>query len=591
MLYRYEVSTDQKVAFANKTPSGVDSALPGMHLSIQGEWNVGVVAIDGERIDVRVNLKLSTFQLSAEDKDVLTPEVRRTLTTALEMPFFLTLGRSGSVALTHFEEGVDDLSRGVLRTLVASSQFVVYGAPTASWQAEEHDTTGKYVAVYQRLAPNRFEKTKQSYTHVATPQGLQPLGSDIRISVNTRAAFELGEDLWAQSLQSNEHLEVDTSAGLPAALTDLELSLRLLERRRVPSLIGSLEARQGLLSTSPLASFQGRSQDPLAHYRQVLGNKTFEDLVKELRSLPAEEKARDDARTRALEQLRALFMLKPEEALKVPDILRSGLSPLAASPMLGALSAASTPQAIQSLVTASGDQALSTDVRMDAVSALGMAGEPTREGVDALRNLGRDPNPMLRDTATLAFGNAAFQMSDTDARGAEALVYELSNGYRTASTPEQQAIVLRSMGNTRAPGTLDTLRTALRSSSVLVREAAMVALRNVPGPEADQLLSSQLLADPAVQVRRSAVFACSFRPPGPLLPALGQALRKDPSDAVRSDIIQLLGNIRGSVPEALVLLGWASQNEPHPELRQMATVFLNTPTTPVPSQPDSTPTR
>ncbi|ATB35295.1 hypothetical protein CYFUS_000707 [Cystobacter fuscus] len=587
MLYRYALSTEQKVSFGNsKQPAGAPT-LPGMHLTIQGEWSVGVVAVEAERVHVRVNLQTSTFQLSVEGNDALPPDVRRTMTAALELPFFLTLDKSGTVELTHFEEPVDDLTRGILRTLVASSQFVVRGQLTQAWRNDELDTTGQYVAVYVRQTNNRVEKKKQVYTHLTTPQGLQPIGSDVHTTTYTSAVFELGEDVWTQSLQDKEHLEVDTGEGMPRVFNDLELSLRLLERRMDATLKGSLEARQGLLSTATMATFQGRAQDPLEHYRQILGNRTFDELIQALRSLPTDEKARDDARTQVMEQLRALFMLQPGEALKVPDILRSGMPQLAASPMLGALSAASTPEAIHSLATASGDQSLAHDVRMDAVSALGMAGEPNREGVDALRQLTRNQDTMLRDTASLAFGNAAYQMTDDDARGAEALVQEMKNNYRSATTPEQQALALRAIGNTRAPEALDTIREALRSNAIQVRVAAMEALRNIPGPEADQLLSERLLADPATQVRRGAVFACGFRPLGTLLLALRQALQKDVSDGVRSDIINLLGTVRGAAPEALLLLQWASQNDPHPELRRMASVFLNPSTAPSPLPSDS----
>ncbi|MFY0583339.1 HEAT repeat domain-containing protein [Cystobacter fuscus] len=204
-----------------------------------------------------------------------------------------------------------------------------------------------------------------------------------------------------------------------------------------------------------------------------------------------------------------------------------------------------------------------------------------------MRQLTRDQNGMLRDTASLAFGNAAYQMTDDDARGAEALVQEMKNNYRSATTPEQQALALRAIGNTRAPDALDTLREAIRSNSIQVRVAAMEALRNIPGSEADNLLSERLLSDPATQVRRGAVFACGFRPLGPLLPALRQALQKDVSDGVRSDIINLLGTARGAAPEVLLLLQWASQNDPHPELRRMATVFLNPAPAPSPLPSDS----
>src|SRR5690349_7184534 len=53
LLYRYALSTEQKVSFGNsKQPAGTPS-LPGMHLRLQGEWNMGVVTVEAERVNVR----------------------------------------------------------------------------------------------------------------------------------------------------------------------------------------------------------------------------------------------------------------------------------------------------------------------------------------------------------------------------------------------------------------------------------------------------------------------------------------------------------------------------------------------------------
>ncbi|NTX09862.1 HEAT repeat domain-containing protein [Myxococcus sp. CA056] len=584
-LHRHALSLGLTVSFGQqKTPA--TATAQGMRFALQGEWDVGIVSAEGDTVLVRLHLRPASFGLEVEGQGALSPETRQAMVAALSLPFFATLDRTGAVSLTHFEQGVDELARGLLRSVLASSQFVVNGVPGTTWRTEEQDTSGQYVAEYQRQGTSRFDKRKRAYTSVATPQGLQPLGTELRMSVGGGSTFELGEGAWLQSVQTREQLTVEPGEGLPTVTNATELTLRLLERRQEPSLRDAFAARAGFLNTAALATFQGQATDPLAHHRQVLGSRRFEDILADLLALPTDEKARDDARTRALEQLRALLLLHPEEAARIPALLRSkDLSPLAASAMLGALSAASTPESLRALASATVDTALTTDVRMDAVSALGMADNPIREGVDTLRQLSRSEDPRLRGTATLALGNSALQMNDTDARGSEALVQELKNDYRAATNAEQRALLLRSLGNTRAPGALESIADALRSDSVKVREAAMVALRGIPGPEADRLLLERLVNDPVSEVRRGAVFACGFRPLEPLLlPVLGQALREDMSDGVRSDIIQLLGQHRGNTPGALALLRWASQHERNPDIRRMATTYVETPTTPVPSQ-------
>ncbi|WP_224364840.1 HEAT repeat domain-containing protein [Hyalangium versicolor] len=573
-LYRYSLSADQKITFRPAQP-GVQ-ALPSMSFDLRGEWNVGVVSVDIEHVNTRVSLKLSSLAVDVGGGP-LAPDVQRNLATALQLPFFVTYDKTGLAAFTHFEQSTDPLVRSILRGVLASSQFVAKGAPGAHWSTEEHDTTGRYQATYQRLAADRFEKRKESYSHVASPQGLEPLNGQIQIAVSAVSTFALERDLWPRAIDGKEHVDVEAGQSMPPTTYEASLSLSLLEHRADPTLIGTFEARRASLSSASMASFQGVEQDPMDQYRQVLQGKDFDTLVKELRSLPEDPKARDDARTQALEQLRALFMLHPSEALKVPGIIRAGMDPLAASPMLGALSAASTPESIQSLAEVSNDAAIPKDIRMDAVAALGVAKDPTSEGLEALRGAKRDADGMLRDTAKLALGNAAFQLGDTDAKGAEALVRELTNEYGSAFNPEEQALALRTLGNTRSPSALDTLEGALRSDNPAIRQAAIEALRVIPDPRADQLLSQYMLGDPAPAVRRVAVFASSFRPLAPLLPALAQALRMDPTDGVRIDVIHLLGEQRTVLPEALPLLTWASENDPNPDLRKAAASFIHTP--------------
>ncbi|KFE58916.1 HEAT repeat domain-containing protein [Hyalangium minutum] len=577
MLYRYSLSADQKLTFRPAQPGA--QALPSMRFNLRGEWNVGVVSVDAERVDARVNIKLSSLTVDVGGAGPLAPDVQRSLSAALQLPFFLTYDKTGLATFTHFEQATDPLVRNILRGVVASSQFVVAGVPGATWSAEEYDTTGRYHAVYQRLASGRFEKRKESYSHVASPLGLEPLTGQIHITVSASSTFELERDLWARSLEGRERVEMEAGQAMPPTTYESSLSLSLLERRPDPTLIGTFMARRASLSTASMAAFQGMEQDPMEQYRQVLKGKDFDTLVKELRSLPEDPQAKDDARTQALEQLRALFMLHPSEALKVPGIIRAGMDPIAASPMLGALSAASTREAIQSLAEVCGDQSIPTDIRMDAVAALGVAKDPTREGLDALRGARNDADGMLRDTAKLALGNAAFQLSDTDAKGTEALVHELNSEYSTASNAEQQALALRTLGNTRSPDALSTFEDALRSADPQIRQAALEALRVIPDPRADQLLSEFMLKDPAPEVRRVAVFASGFRPLAPLLPALAQALRMDPTNGVRVDVIHLLGEQRAAVPEALPLLAWASEHDPNPDLRKAAASFVAMPTT------------
>ncbi|MDY7230330.1 HEAT repeat domain-containing protein [Hyalangium rubrum] len=582
-LYRYAVSSDQDITL--RQPQSATPAMPGMRFQLKGEWDVGLISAQEERIEARVHLRLASFSASVEGQQRLAPEVERALSLSLATPFFITLDRTGAVKFVHFERELDGLAQGLLRSMVASTQFVMAGAPRASWEATEFDSTGQYLAAYRLLAPARVEKTKRHYTHMATPQGLAPLDPSVQIQVRSLSTIELAEDLWIRSLEGAETLVVNMGEGMPEASTTHQVSLRLLDRLEDASLLGAMSARQASLVTQALASLVGQAPDPMEHYRQVLGNRRFEDMVQDLRSLPQDEKARDDARTAALERLRALFMLQPTEALKVSDILRSGIDPIAASPMLGALSAASTPEAVQVLSRTIEDTTLSQPVRTDAVAALGMAEAPTQEGVDTLWRTAQGATPELRETATLALGNAAMNLQDEDTGRAGTLVEKLSAAYRSATSPEQQALVLRALGNTHSASAIPLILEGARSTSAQVRAAAAVALRFYPDPSMDRLLSELLVTDSAPEVRKSVVFACSFRALMPLLPALQRALQSDPADTVRAEIVVLLGRNRAAVPQAEALLTWSSQHDRSADIRQAALSFLQPSARPLPPAP------
>src|SRR5215217_873102 len=213
-LHRHALTLGLTVSFGQQKAPDAPTG-PGMRFALQGEWDVGIVSAEGDAVLARFHLRPTSFELQVEGQGALAPEQRQAMVAALSLPFFATLDRTGAVSLTHFEQGVDELARGLLRSIVASSQFVVNGVPGTTWSTEEQDTSGQYLAVYQRQGESRFEKRKRAYTAVATPQGLQPLGTSPRMSVSGGSTFELGEGAWPQTLQTREQLTVESGEGLP----------------------------------------------------------------------------------------------------------------------------------------------------------------------------------------------------------------------------------------------------------------------------------------------------------------------------------------------------------------------------------------
>jgi HEAT repeat protein len=110
---------------------------------------------------------------------------------------------------------------------------------------------------------------------------------------------------------------------------------------------------------------------------------------------------------------------------------------------------------------------------------------------------------------------------------------------------------------------------AFGSSDPAVRTAAAAALRFVPDPAADVLLSKAMTSDPEVTVRSAALMAAGYRAYDPLAQAL-ETVAKDPDAKLRGALVSALTQMAQHDSQALVLLDWIATNDPSDEIRSQA---------------------
>ena len=530
-------------------------------------------------IYIQYHLRPTAFAFESDGRNALDDRSRATMLASLQVPFYVHFNPQGAAVAVHMEKGVDLISQNLLRSVIASLQVVTPPEPLEQWPSQELDTTGQFEASYQRLAGAReFEKKKVRYRMMTTPEGLRPLDRGAHITVSGGANLVLGGDLWVETLTGQEQVEANPGKDLPTAVGEAKFSLRLREKHTVPLLAGAFTANRSRLHASELSVQTVTPQDPKAQLRRTLAGGTLTSLTSELRALARKDGEQAGPETAALmDRLHALFLLEPRAAAQVPELIREERSRNVYSSLIGSLSSASTPEAVHALTQVTADKALPLPVRVDAIAGLGTAAAPNEEGVEELRRLGQDSNEDVRGTATLALGNSARRLLQAGDPDGTTVLGELEQLLRTESDPVRQSVLLKALANTADVRALPAIEAALRSEAWVVREAAVGALRLIPTPDADRLLSERLLGDTSPHVRRGAVFASSFRSLRPLIPAMEQALRVDREAVVRSDIVRLLGDSRHREPRALELLAWVSQNDPSAELRHAAGSFLAPP--------------
>jgi len=569
---RITLKPEQSGRPAGKEPASTLRSVLGAELAAT------VVERGADRIFVQYQLRPTALSFESGGRESLDERSRAMMLASLQTPFYVSFNAQGAAVGVHLEKGVDLMSQNVVRSVVASLQVVTPPQEEARWPSQELDTTGQFEAVYQRLkGPREFEKKKLRYRMMATPEGLRPLGADARITVDGGATLVLDEDLWVESLSGQERVDVEPGQDVAPVVGEAQVRLRLRERRMVPLLVGAFTANKSRLYASALSVQTVVPEDPKAQLRRTLAGGTLKSLTSELRALPKDEDKRGLATAELMQRLRALFLLEPDSAAQVPELIRAERSRNVFSSMIGSLSAASTPEAVRALAEVSADKALPLPIRVDAIAGLGVVEAPTPEGVDELRRLSRDSQQDVRNTATLALGNSARSLNQGGDPAGEAIVRELEQSFRGESDPLKQTFLLKSLANTADVRALPAIEAGLRSDSWMVREAAVSALRLIPDPTADRLLTERMLGDASPEVRRGAVFASSFRDLRILVPVMAQALRSDREAAVRGDIVRLLGERRHREPMAMELLAWASHNDPSAEIRHVAGSFLAPP--------------
>lgn len=232
-----------------------DIARPSRISSLQGELRVAVVGLREGEVDLRVTVRAQAYFESSRGSG-LNPE---SYITQLHATCYVLLDARGAALVTYFEPGLEPRTRHILRSIVAASQFVRPEVPGKPWRTQELDVTGVYAARYQRHPSEypyrKYQRTKEHYLRLSRPDGLHPLAASVRVSLNARTDFYLGEDTWPELVEARDYQAMtSTVAEVPPSAQKLSMSLSRVSSRHAPELIGVLELQRPHLDAVPLST-------------------------------------------------------------------------------------------------------------------------------------------------------------------------------------------------------------------------------------------------------------------------------------------------------------------------------------------------
>jgi hypothetical protein len=519
--YRYEVKLATTVRFADQAVFDFDLIGHVDLTPVSATANEArlYVVMDDARVVNRMPEK-------GAELERLTRELRMT-------GAFFTLA-AGRFSELRVPDGMSPMAATVYRQLAGALQFAHAPDESTRYVVEEHDTTGRHLAEYERgPTKNVWQKRKQRYlkllSHVRSgdvstagflPEIIRSQG-EVRL---TEQGLPESVELVDDSIVKGAQVPIRSTVGI-------ELHAKPPIRGRAePDLASLLAKTRRFLAEEPVA-------DPSAAQAlddARIGELDFDVIVRGLEKLAREQKpivvsdqqpvpdAADESakrettaeEARLFGALAALFRKDPAAVTRAIAMVRAELP--VASVLMDALGSASTPAAHRALAGLLASNAGNAEVRGRIIHSLARVRRPTAEATLALKAvLEKEP---YQAGALYGLGTHARLLRD-EGRGAEASALGELLAQRLARAPGRLALVtlLRAIANSGYDGALARVRPYLDDERDAVRSAAVRALQSMRDPTVDRLIAARLGSDASKDVRLSAIASARLREPNDVL--------------------------------------------------------------------------
>lgn len=522
--------------------------------------------------------------LRAHDTQALTTDNERAAAFAevgqrIEQPFSVVLSKGIIDGLRVSEQDAE--AANVLRVLASALQVAESGGAATEFAAEEYDSTGRYLAEYQRDAKSgELIKRKVRYEALTVF-----MNARAKLPLLPKPSIKSSEGRWSVNdgtlgrVKYREEISMTLEASLVTSTS--ELLLELEREEPAPAVDWALHER----TTRALAPSEPYTPPPRADSDfdpQRIGDFTFETALAELERLSREEPDRSKRQEteqggeqkvwvhesqRAFVAMAAILRSRPKHLPQAASAVRRGS--LAASSLGDALSAAGTDQAQAVLVALIRDKSLRPALRY----ALGVslvrterASEPSLAFITESTG-----DPFLRELAVLGLGTVSRRLREAGlTERAQRADAELASLLAQAKDDDAKVRALRGIGNSGQELAFERVEPLLVGGSVRVRAAAVEALRLMKDPRVDAAVA-RALGDREAEVRGAGLNAAEAREPSELLAqGLQRVLQGENKSGLRGRALRLAGRWLPKRPELRASLERVAEADESPAMRAAA---------------------
>ncbi len=453
--------------------------------------------------------------------------VREPLTASFE----LTLDERCRITGFAFDPKWSPRARQLVATWLKTYEFALPDAPASSWQADQTDGLGDFVASYTQRSDRDVTRAKLAYD---TPSATGAMSISIEV-FESRADATFGRDgRWLATAEGRERVRIRVKGAVQADLEQRFLIERDDARYVAPAATDVLDGRDPFALEvdaieSRRAGFDGTHDEVLAQFEAMFANG-------------------DESRSfEASERLAAQIAADPALAQRLLEALREGrFGDIERAALYLALELSDAPAAAAVLREVIADHAFAPIDRARAVSALSDHGDATMDKATLLRRLAEDETEMVASVGMLALGNLAARADgDGDGTGVrESIRHSLGEALDTAEDLDRELLVVDAIGNARDATFADALSERLQDPRATMRTHAVEAIAGLGREVAEPALLAQLGDEPSSAV--AGAIARALRSVGARSEAgfdvARQRLAAEPSARTRAHLVDWLGH-------------------------------------------------
>jgi len=574
--FRWQANARQTYSYQSQVELKIDigatlqaeSAWQKINSQLSGIFNARIFDTQKDRVRMGFQLSNVNFNMNGQTFPPF---------TAVFGTFFLVeMSPAGKPLHFHFPRYINVTNQRFIKEILNSVQVVLSPDTTKkTWKTQETHNTGYYQAEYKRQPNHEIHKYKKDYLNITLQQAnndnFAQFNLNDRIENSKFTARLATQQSWLQDFEGKERIDFNMPTGkLVEMASHIQLTLSNYSQDSNLAIWQAANDFEKVLQAFAKATGDpSMSQDvlkilELEKLRSQYANTNLTTLVNALHGIDKKNISTKDILP-YVRELKQYLTAYPEAALEMPTLLDElNPSQTIAAHLIGVLERVSTPQAQQALSTIATNEEQSRAVQ--AIMSFNFVKDPQPEVVETLWQLADSEDSERADTGLLAIGSVLKNSTDYDqqAEVRDELVQRLQQG-----NEEQQATVLKAIGNSGDDSLLMEVEPYLKASEPELRRSAVQAMRHFDDPTSLEHLINAATTDEHREVRSAALQSLKGREDSvEAVTALTEYMPQETETKLRKNIIRFLGKHKNDEPQVVDSLKQQLEQEQSIQMRK-----------------------